>query len=207
MIVGLGHQAQVGKDTAAGFLVERHGFKRLAFADILKEVLYDMNPIISASNNPVGIIPRYVHLQDIVDNKSWEYAKKSGEVRRLLQELGVAARWHLGENVWVQPIFNRILDEPDTDFVVTDIRFPNEFSCLKSFRHQPATMVKITRKSAYLNTGAKHQSETALAEFEWDYVVPNNGNLIEFEEDLLLCLGLDSRSEGVGVFREAITGG
>ena len=177
MIVGLGYQAQVGKDTAAGFLVERHGFIRLAFADLIKEVAYDINPIVP---NAEGTF------QDLVDERGWEKAKEVPEVRRLLQELGVAARWHLGENVWVQPIFNRILDEPDQSFVVSDVRFPNELSTLKSMG---ATMVRITRKSAWL-LKAQHESETALEKAEWDYVVPNNGNLIEFEEDLLLCLGL-----------------
>ncbi len=183
MIVGLGHQAQVGKDTAAGFLVEKHGFTRLAFADIIREVLYDMNPIVS-SMDPDG-----ARVQDIVEEGGgWEAAKEMVEVRRLLQELGVAARWHLGENVWVQPIFDRILDEPHRNFVVSDVRFPNEFSCLKGL---DAIMVKITRRSAWLvKNQNRHQSETALAEFEWDFVVPNNGNLIEFEEDLFLCLGL-----------------
>ncbi len=184
MIVGLGHQAQVGKDTAAGFLVEEHGFTRLAFADLLKEVSYDMNPI---------VLPSLVRgsLQDLVDERGWEAAKEVPEVRRLLQELGVAARWHLGENVWVQPIFNRILDEPDTNFVITDVRFPNEFSCLGSFQNRPATMVKITRRIARLGAGERHQSETALDQFEWDFVVPNNGTIQEFEKDLLLCLGLE----------------
>ncbi len=152
MIVGLGHQGQVGRDTAAGFLVERHGFTKLAFADILKDVLYDINPTVP---NAEGT------LQDLVDERGWEEAKDVPEVRRLLQELGVSARWHLGENVWVQPIFNMILDHPGDDFVISDVRFPNEFSCLKSFRNNPGIMVKITRQSAWISQ-KKHQSETAL---------------------------------------------
>ena len=180
MIVGLGHRAQVGKDTAAGFLVKR-GFVRLAFADILKDVAYDLNPI---------VIPALVQgrLQDLVDERGWEAAKELGEVRRLLQELGVAARWHLGENVWVQPIFNKILDQPDQDFVVTDVRFPNEFTMLKSMRLNPAVMVKITREA--VGNAGNHSSEISLVDAEWDEVVLNDGTIAEFEENLLGVLGL-----------------
>ena len=183
MIVGLGHQAQVGKDTAAGFLVKR-GFERLAFADILKEVAYDMNPIVS---------PALVrgHLQDLVDERGWEVAKEIGETRRLLQELGVAARWHLGENVWVQPIYNKILDNPAQDFVVTDVRFPNEFTMLKSMAsyRTPVVMLKITREGVEGNAGS-HSSEISLVDAEWDEAVLNDGTIAEFEENLLGVLGL-----------------
>jgi len=184
MIVGLGHQAQVGKDTAARFLVERHGFVRLAFADILKEVAYDTNPI---------VLPALVqgHLQDLVDERGWEAAKELGETRRLLQELGLSARWHLGENVWVQPIFNKILDEPDQSFVISDVRFRNEFDMLKNMdhRHGGGVLLKITRLRSLSNAGT-HQSEIALAGVEWDHVLENNGTMLEFEENLIGVLGL-----------------
>ena len=37
MIIGLGFKARSGKDTVADYLIENYGFKRLAFADALKE--------------------------------------------------------------------------------------------------------------------------------------------------------------------------
>ena len=173
MIVGFGHQAQVGKDTAAGMLVARHGFTRLAFADILKEVLYDINPIVA----PVGI----VRLQDVVDDDGWDVAKGMTETRRLLQDLGVAARWHLDENVWVTPIVGQMVNNPGHRFVVSDVRFPNEFRALQD---NNALMVKITRTGVESNAG-QHLSETALDNAEWDWVVPNDGTLLELEETLV----------------------
>jgi len=38
LIMGLCGKAQVGKDTCADYLVERHGFKKLSFAAYLKEI-------------------------------------------------------------------------------------------------------------------------------------------------------------------------
>ncbi len=181
MIVGFGHQAQVGKDTAAGMLVARHGFYRLAFADILKEVLYDINPIVAFLANSLPGESGIVRLQDVVDNDGWDVAKGMTETRRLLQDLGVAARWHLDEDVWVKPIIETIVSGPRHNFVVTDVRFPNEFRALQDAH---AVMVKITRTGVESNAG-QHLSETALDNAEWDWVVPNDGTLLELEETLV----------------------
>ena len=180
MIVGLGHQAQVGKDTAANFLVERYSFKRLAFADTLKHVLFDINPIVSSSGPPIG------RLQDIVNTNGWEAAKKMFEVRRLLQDLGVAARVHISENAWVNPVLRQV--DMFGDYVISDVRFPNEFHALKA---KKAVMVKITRPDheRHGNAGT-HQSETALSGFMWGETIHNNGTLLEFEENLIGVLGL-----------------
>ncbi len=174
MIVGLGHQARVGKDTAASRLVNHYGFKRLAFADVLKQVLYDINPIVSPTLN----------VKSIVDESGWELAKEMYEVRRLLQDLGVAARERIDPDAWVNPVMREL--DIYQDFVITDVRFPNEFSALW---RQGAHMVKITRDSAQGNAGV-HQSEIALADAEWGTTIENNGTILELEENLVGALGL-----------------
>ncbi len=181
MIVGLGHQAQVGKDTAANFLVERYGFKRLAFADKLKQVLYDINPIVTP------LVPQdEARIQTIVDVDGWEVAKTIFEVRRMLQELGVAARDHIDRNAWVTPVIKQL--DIYQDFVITDVRFPNEFAALY---RKGARMVRITRSEAQGNAGT-HQSEVALdrEDVEWSATVENDGTILEFEESLTGVLGL-----------------
>ncbi len=45
MIIGLTGYAQSGKDTVANILVERYGFTRVAFADKIREFLYETNPM------------------------------------------------------------------------------------------------------------------------------------------------------------------
>ena len=44
MIIGLSGYAQSGKDTVAKVLIEEYGFTRIAFADKIREFLYDLNP-------------------------------------------------------------------------------------------------------------------------------------------------------------------
>jgi hypothetical protein len=181
MIVGLGHQAQVGKDTAAAILVNNYGFKRLAFADRLKEMALGINPIVRRGG------ATEVHLlATVVKLVGWEEAKKIRQVREFLQRLGVAARDHLGPDVWVNVVIDQVYEAIRTgdNVVVTDVRFPNEFDALAAW----GTMIKITRESA--PSAGTHVSETALADFSWDRIIENNGSLVELEKSLRLALDL-----------------
>jgi hypothetical protein len=181
IVVGLGHQAQVGKDTAAGLLVSTHGFIRQAFADTLKDLARASDPII---RDPFGGQP----LSEIVDYYGWERAKEDPQIRGYLQRLGVGARDVLGEDVWVRPVLERIQNAgKGSRWVITDVRFPNEFKALRGIG---ARLIKMTRHSARSNAGT-HVSETALADAEWDAVIKNDGDLTDLERSLVSVIGLD----------------
>ena len=180
MIVGLGHQAQVGKDTAAQILVDGYGFKRLAFADRLKQMAFDINPMVGT-----GVRYAPTHLARLVDQVGFEKAKEDPEVRRFLQNLGVAARDNLGEDVWVRVVLDQITADLRQDWVITDVRFPNEFDTLNGL----GWLVKITRPGVETNAGT-HVSETALADYDWDYTIRNDGTIQDLESKLVKVLGL-----------------
>lgn len=127
MIIGLGYTQQVGKDTVGQHLVTEHGFTRLAFADGVRDLALQIDPLIGGAR-----------LSDIVGWRGWEDAKKSSEVRRLLINLGVGARQVLGPNVWVNAAEQRLrLMQTDPtfkgDIVVTDVRMPNEVDWIRGF--------------------------------------------------------------------------
>ncbi len=114
-VIGLMGYAQVGKDTVAKILVEEHGFTRLAFADKLRSVLYDTNPVLLINGGSIT-------LQAFVDSVGWDEAKQWSEVRRLLQDLGVAVRDHLGYDTWRDALLDQT--QSGGKFVITDVRFP-----------------------------------------------------------------------------------
>ena len=182
MIVGLGHQARVGKDTVAEFLVNGHGFKRLAFADALKAMAYDIDPFVG-SDPTSPLIP--AGLSRIVDTVGWEQAKELMAVRHFLQNLGLAARAHIDVDVWVDIVLNQAVTS-DKPVVITDVRFPNEFDTLRS---AGAVLVKVTRPGVESNAGT-HTSETALADAPWDHVVVNDGSLRQLYQRVIDTLGL-----------------
>ena len=177
MIIGLSGYAQSGKDSIGAILVKNYGFTRCAFADALKEMAYQLNPIVVTSideNIPLGVdtnlYVKNTRLQDVVDNNGWEDAKKLPEIRRLLQVLGTeAGRKILGENIWVDTVLNKVKDK---NVVITDCRFPNEAKALKN---SGGFVVRVERPGmAAINN---HLSETSLDGWPFDLIVLNGGTL------------------------------
>lgn len=122
MLIGLTGYAGAGKDTAGAYLVERHGFTRIAFADKVRELAYAANPELPEFCWP---------LRTVVDRYGWERAKREiPGVREILQDLGMAHRHVFGADFWVDQALPRIdvrgLQRLPVRTVVTDVRFDNE---------------------------------------------------------------------------------
>lgn len=122
MWIALSGKPQSGKDTVGRYLMQHHDFTRIAFADPLREMAYDLDPIVGHG------LYRSIHLQEVVDEIGWERAKvEYSEVRRTLQRLGTdAIRNHLGPDVWVGLGERTAKDVSNGRVVFTDCRFPNE---------------------------------------------------------------------------------
>ena len=172
MIIGLMGYAGSGKDEVAKILVEKYGFERRAFADTIRHMLYDINPM-------VGGEP----LQIRVDSDGWDKAKQHPEVRRLLQKMGVSARNYLGKNIWV----NSTLKEMDITkrYVISDVRFENETYMIKTLGGE---IWRIQRPE--VGPVNNHISETELKDYAADRTLLNAGTLNDLET--LVKLRLDS---------------
>lgn len=102
-------------------------------------------------------------------------------VRELLQKLGTdALRDGLHNNVWV----NALLAEynENSNWLVTDTRFPNEAKAIKDLG---GVVLRIERSTCQLGT---HPSETALDDYTFDYVIHNNGSKEDLEKELVKFL-------------------
>jgi len=177
MLIGLSGFAQSGKDTVAKYLIEEHGYTRLAFADVLRRALYTLNPIILVSNE--GAILR---LKEHVDEVGWEEAKKIEEVRKLLQVFGTeVGRALLGENVWVNLALKEMKE--DRDYVFTDVRFLNEANLL---RDRGGSIWRIERPS--VEAVNQHLSERALEGYNFDFKIINDSTLDDLAEKVEIIL-------------------
>jgi hypothetical protein len=166
-IIGLTGYAQSGKDTLAKILVDEYGYRRVAFADKIREFLYEINPMVACS--PTG------YLKDLVDLVGWDKAKQEPQVRRLLQDLGVGARKLFGEQFWVaQALLNISSLEK---IVITDVRFTNEAESIKKYNGAQVWRVKRSGVSA-VNT---HVSETEMDGHPVDQIFSNNGSIEDLE--------------------------
>lgn len=126
-IIALSGFARAGKDEAAKALVEEFGFKQVAFADKLREMLYQLNPLASDQNG-------WVTVQDVIDKYGWDGYKETmygTEIRRLLQRLGTeAGRQTLWDSIWIDAALTG--HPEDARLVVSDARFYNEFDAVRS---------------------------------------------------------------------------
>jgi dephospho-CoA kinase len=97
-------------------------------------------------------------------------------VRDLLQKLGTEAmRNGLHENVWVNALFSDYTK--DQYWIITDVRFPNEF---KAIKEKGGIVIRVNRPSHskhIVKVINDHPSETALDGYDFDYVIENDGDL------------------------------
>jgi hypothetical protein len=172
MIIGLSGYAQSGKDTVANILVEKHGYTRVAFADPIREMLYEMDPLIPKGYG-AGVIN--YRLQDLVDSYGWDKVKtEHPEVRRLLQDLGGGGRKVFGDSFWIYQALSDVA--PDDKVVVSDVRFKNEAQWVQEFNGQ---IWRIKR----LGTDAvnDHISESEMDGYPVNQIFINNGTLEDLE--------------------------
>jgi hypothetical protein len=157
-VIGLSGYARSGKDTVAQILTSEHGFTRVAFADALRDVALRVDPYVTTAGTK---------LSTVVGSYGWERAKDSfPEVRRLLQQLGVAVRDVVHTDAWVKAAIRKM---DDGRYVIPDVRFPNEMALVRQCN---GLTVQVHRPGFGPVNG--HISETALDNERFDYVLQND---------------------------------
>lgn len=193
MILGLSGYARAGKDTAADILVSNHGYRRIGFADPVREMLSKLDPIVGNTGSEI-LIPNQaeyeratplntkmwldfpalncnIRLSDVIRRVGWDNYKDTQygfEIREQLQRLGTdAGRNLLGENIWVHAALSDV--DYNDNIVITDCRFPNEAQAIKDAY---GTMWRVERPG--IRPVNSHASETALDDWHFDYVLNND---------------------------------
>jgi cytidylate kinase len=177
MDIALIGPAGVGKDTVARLLTECFGYTRIAFADALKEALLHGNPKLNDHHR----------LAEFVASIGWDKAKEMPEVRRLLQEFGVAMR-RIDSMIWVVAA-QETVDATAGPIVLTDVRFPNEVAFARSLN---ALIVRLDRSGVDNKLGWRgHVSERALDDSDCDLVIDGDNWSPESAVDLILQAASD----------------
>ena len=164
LLIGLSGFARSGKDTVAGMLMGVHGFDNIAFANKIKDLLYQTNPLVWVGEGYT------LYVQDIVDDIGWEDAKAVKDVRRLLQKTGVAARDLFGESFWIDQVLGGL--DLNKKYVITDVRFNNEADKIKSLGGQ---LWRINRPG--VGPANSHVSENGMTDYPFDAVIENDKDM------------------------------
>ncbi|WP_327712382.1 hypothetical protein OG912_32185 [Streptomyces sp. NBC_00464] len=168
--IGIMGRARVGKDTAGQWLVDNRGYRRIGFADALKDAALKTDPIVEDLAGYYDVVES-TRLSALVGEHGWERAKdREPEVRRILQELGASIR-AIDPEFWLRTALKKVRDanEAGVPVVITDVRYPNE---AKSLRAAGFHLLHIDRPGVPQLT---HESEGALTSTDADYAITNDG--------------------------------
>lgn len=209
MIIGFVGLIGAGKDTAADYLVNTHGFRRDSFANTLKDAIAhifgwdrtllegrtkearewreQVDPWWSARLNMPRLTPRWV-----------------------LQHWGTdVCRVAFHDDIWIASLENKMRKTSD-NIVISDVRFPNEIKAIHnaggrvvrvqrgdnpewydaalSYNSGPNNNATWSLSKSKLDTSRIHASEYSWVGGNIDYVVNNNTTIDELFSQLYQLL-------------------
>jgi len=202
MIIGLSGYAKSGKDTVADMIISvgSRPWVVKKFSGKLKQMasLLTGIPLVKFEDQefkeqlmPLDWVEQWVE-------GTTKYYKLM-KVRDFLQRLGTeAVRDGLHKNAWVNALMSdyvinkeywndiangRDIGDGYPSWIITDCRFPNEFKAIKD---KGGIVIRINRDG--IKPINAHPSEIALDDFNFDYVIENNGSLEDLKESVNFIL-------------------
>lgn len=192
MLLGIGNKKQSGKDLAAKIIIVdklRDSFFPTGSIkpDTLEE-FYDAERDFITSISGIEIkkfatklkevvsVISGCHLHELEDNtfKKGKFPfltdkKEQITYREALQYVGTDLFRNSFPQIWVDALFLNY--NPSKKWIITDVRFKNE---AEKIRNLGGKLLNIKRKNDNTDT---HPSETELDDYDWDYVIENNGGI------------------------------
>ena len=184
MLIGLSGKAGSGKSTVTRYLNDK-GFGTRKFAGPLKAM-------VAALLEQQGVSPETTpdYIEGQLKELPTEYLGGRSP-RYAMQTLGTEwGRGLISENFWVDAAMKQIVDG-DGDLIFDDVRFPNEALAI---RRAGGILVNVVRPA--LDPVEEHQSEDALADFAFNYVIYNDSTLYKLHERIETMLRWIEQYEG-----------
>jgi len=180
-LIGIGYGARHGKDTAADALCRTLGYRKISFADKLKELAMEADPIVVPAIRITNVDVGHGKLAHTVQSwGGWEKAKDNvREVRPFLERLGDGCRKVFGEDFWInQALPLGVKGLQHDKIVVSDVRKLNE---AEAIRFIGGKLIRIDRPGF-----AARDFEWELVDYDgWDAVINNAGSIQDLEEKIV----------------------
>jgi hypothetical protein len=174
IIVGIIGKAYSGKSTIGKYILNdlRKGFVQLSFAERLKKMCIN-----------AGLL-------------TYEecYVEKTAHSREILQKVGTDLfRNQVDPDYWVkqiQPTYDIFLSSGIENFVIDDVRFPNESKWIHSYPY--GITVKVIREG-YVNelAGSSHPTESKQDEIVADYTISAKSGEIDKLKNAMFSILVD----------------
>ena len=190
MIIGICGLIGSGKDSVADILVQEKNFKKISFADKLKDGVatvfgWDRSMLEGNTSNS----------RDWREEKDDFWSAELGKdisPRLVLQLFGTECmRQGFYDGIWVSLVKKHIIDNPKQNFVIPDVRFPNEANMIKSIhgevwrmRRGPDPVWFRMYQDLGIEPTEVHESEWAWANTNFNKILDNNGTLLELRSQV-----------------------
>lgn len=168
MLIGISGKRGVGKTTFAKRLVSVHGFKKISFADKLKEYSKVLVP--------------FTEVDFSVSGKEKPYFPTGETPRDFLIKLGQFMRFY-DPLFWVKAAN---IDKAKGAIVIDDVRFLNEVNYIKDRGGQIIRIERYKKDNPYIGE-LDDPSETELDNYkDFDFTVPEyyNQNIIDLNKQV-----------------------
>lgn len=171
MLIGLNGVSRSGKDSVAGVLVKRYGFKQIALATKIREILLDIDPWLEDADAWMSTLHK-----EFAGN--WDMIKAtSRDSVEYMISLGQSLRDRIDEDVWIVAAMPGGYNfERDGHIVISDIRQPNEVGFLYQWGGE---IWHIERPEL---GGEKRGMDDLLSDIRFDANIVNDGTLEDLEE-------------------------
>lgn len=204
IVIGFGYRARSGKDTAIEAIIaarsDKFDVRAYSFAQALKK---EVNAAAVEAGGMLELFKRggITDGEHFIPFPNWvQYDVNPpmddplcplGKQRTLLQFWGTEYRRKQDPNYWVDKLRDVIEEERPSIALISDLRFPNEVSWIKSSIDN--CVVRVDRLG-YKSTTPDHPSEHALDfmdDCDWHYIlsVPD-GEVLELQRDAVVCFDL-----------------
>ena len=190
MIIGICGLIGCGKGTVGDILVEEYGFTKLSFADKLKD------GVATVFNWDRAMLEG-----DTVESREWRetqddfWSRETGRTitpRLVLQEFGTDCMRHgFDDSIWVSLVKQELVKYPKKNFVIPDVRFPNEANMIKSI-HGEVWRVRRGQDPVwmrmYQDIGVEpkdvHESEWRWANVDFNNIIYNDLGVDELKSQV-----------------------
>lgn len=158
--IALAGRMRSGKDSIGFHAIENYNFTRFAFGDGIRELCKTYFP---------------------------ELVVEGSKPRQLYQNIGEYMR-KFNPDVWVNYCFNQMKESDAKNFILTDLRQPQEmkrckqegFKIIKIHTDDEIRLQRMNEKGdKFTLADLEHETEQYVDTFEYDYIINNNGSIEE----------------------------
>ena len=189
MIIGICGLIDSGKGSVADIVVENHNFEKLSFADKLKD---GVASVFSWDRDMLEGDTDRSRIWREKEDKFWTNETGTSVTPRLILQLFGTDCMRNGffDGIWVSLVKQKILESPDKNWIIPDVRFPNEVKMIQSVQGQVWQIRRGDLPVWFMDKRDNDVEPTDVHASEWawidkdnafEQIIQNDGSLDELQ--------------------------